>query len=260
MGDDPAASHWHDILCPPSSFRSAQDQRVIDETAWDHQRNADWPKLLTALIAGADGDSKNHYGIRLRDADEGIAVNFVEWARALALRAKRLLVSGGNQTDANALLAQCDHERQTVLILALVAEHRQLFDSVLRAGANINARAPDGVTPLHVAAIRSTPAWCLELLDLGALIGATDNAGNTPLHLAAQWGNADICAALVRRGAKLDAENAMGWTPIQTSIMACHPSLGEELRAMHQTMCAARAIDRLISDQLVVDRSPSSKI
>ncbi|MCY4540945.1 MAG: ankyrin repeat domain-containing protein, partial [Rhodobacteraceae bacterium] len=56
----------------------------------------------------------------------------------------------------------------------------------LDAGADLNARAKFGWTPLHSAASFSeTPAVMQVLLDAGADLNARDEGGLTPLHYAA---------------------------------------------------------------------------
>ena len=57
----------------------------------------------------------------------------------------------------------------------------------LAAGADVNARAGDGKTPLHEIGL-NTPAVVVEaLLAAGADVNARDGIGSTPLHRASSW-------------------------------------------------------------------------
>jgi ankyrin repeat protein len=98
---------------------------------------------------------------------------------------------------------------------ASLAAARLLLDR----GANVNARAADGSTALHVAA----STFCIYkrlirmLVDAGADIDAADSAGRTPLHvLAAGKGRYRKGAIqLLRfRNASLSARDAGGLRPV----------------------------------------------
>jgi FOG: Ankyrin repeat len=66
---------------------------------------------------------------------------------------------------------------------------------------DVNARSHNGRTPLHEAAMASSPENAQLLLDAGAEINAVDNVGFTPLHAAAVWGNPLIISMLQENGA-----------------------------------------------------------
>ena len=71
---------------------------------------------------------------------------------------------------------------------------------------DINIPSPNGVYPLHRAAIEGSYE-CLQLLiDQGAKVDIVDKYGWTPLHDAVFHGHVDCVLALVRAGANLYAE------------------------------------------------------
>ena len=86
----------------------------------------------------------------------------------------------------------------------------------LDAGADLEAREVDGVTPLHWAAMfNANPAVLKALLAAGADPMTRDEDGFTPLHLAARDNeNPAVIAALVDSGADLKVRTGYGFTPL----------------------------------------------
>ena len=83
----------------------------------------------------------------------------------------------------------------------------------LEAGANIDARSEDGLTPLHFAAgFGDSPAALKALLAAGANIEARDENGWTPLHAAA-YNSAGVVKALLTAGANPKALTFRASTP-----------------------------------------------
>ena len=74
--------------------------------------------------------------------------------------------------------------------------------TVLRAGADVNAARGDGITALHLAAEQGDVEAAQALLDAGADVGAGTRIGRyMPLHLAARGGHGDVVAMLLQAGA-----------------------------------------------------------
>jgi cytohesin len=114
----------------------------------------------------------------------------------------------------------------TVLFRALGAGHSpgdvEMTRLLLDAGANVNARAASGITPVHWVAIRGAQIpsdWSSAfqrnlsaslrlLLERQADVNARDSGGNTPLHYAVDAGLAEIVEILLAAGAD---PNAPGW-------------------------------------------------
>ncbi len=114
--------------------------------------------------------------------------------------------------------------------------------------ALVTGRAPNGATPLHVAALwnaRKSLAWLLkrgaettardayalaplhyacrapdaqdtaaDLIAAGANVMAEDGAGDTPLHYAARALAKDTAGLLLAHGGKINARDGMGATPL----------------------------------------------
>ena len=91
-----------------------------------------------------------------------------------------------------------------------------IVTALVKAGADVNARAENGWTPLHAAGTSKTPAIVTALVKAGADVNArNENGGWTPLHVAA--GNSTTPAAvtvLVKAGAEVNARDENGATPL----------------------------------------------
>ena len=81
---------------------------------------------------------------------------------------------------------------------------------------DVNAREPDGSTPVQWAVYRRDAAEVERLLKAGADVSLANNYGATPMSLAANTGDAAIIRLLLKAGADPDSPNAEG----QTALMA----------------------------------------
>jgi len=93
------------------------------------------------------------------------------------------------------------------------------------------ASAPDGFTPLHLAAFFDRVDTLRHLLDRGADPNA--RAANPsrvgPLHSAAAARSTACCALLLERGADPDAKQKGGWTALHAACMHGLPELARVL-------------------------------
>lgn len=136
-------------------------------------------------------------------------------------------------------------ESSRQLLLAASSGDANLVGKLISAGADVNARAPGGVTPLHLAARRGharaiqvlvvhgadlraqdwkghTPLyrmpWSVYTSAIRALVGkGPDHPGNrglNPLHRAAGEGDVQAIERLVGAGADLEAKDARSMSPL----------------------------------------------
>ncbi len=90
----------------------------------------------------------------------------------------------------------------SVLAAVIAFAEGAAAQTVLRAGADVNAARGDGITALHLAAEQGDAEAVQALLDAGADVGAGTRIGRyTPLHLAARGGHGDVVAMLLEAGA-----------------------------------------------------------
>ncbi|CAM9418276.1 unnamed protein product, partial [Hapterophycus canaliculatus] len=79
--------------------------------------------------------------------------------------------------------------------------------------ANVEARDPDsGWTALHFASRQGELATVSVLIENQAFVGGIAPDGRTPLHLAAGWGTYEVCFALLEAGADKTFEDNNGET------------------------------------------------
>ncbi len=138
-------------------------------------------ELVRGLVAsGADANA--------RDADGETALHWV--ARDAGPVSRREWLAGGAATESD--------------VAAVVA-------ALAATGVDVNARAGDGRTALHLAAQADAVA---ALVAAGADVSARANAGETALHLAAAADAAGAIAALVVAGAGVHVPDTEGWHPL----------------------------------------------
>ncbi len=108
----------------------------------------------------------------------------------------------------------------------------ETVQTLIRAGADVNAAQNGGMTALHWAAQGGHPQMARMLLVAGAFPdAATRNGGYTPLHLAARAGHDALIGVLLEGGADPGATNSLGTTPLH---FAASSGLVEGIRLLSQ--------------------------
>lgn len=96
---------------------------------------------------------------------------------------------------------------ETALMMAALRGHLAAAQRLLERGAAVNR---PGWTPLHYAASGNEPRMVALLLDRGAQIDAPAPNGNTPLMMAARYGGQEVAELLLARGASVAPRNRNG--------------------------------------------------
>lgn len=81
------------------------------------------------------------------------------------------------------------------------------------APVQIDSRASDGDTPLHVMLWRENTYGALLLIEAGADLNAVGDMSETPLHVAVSRGNTVVVEALLKSGANPAAKSEFGKSP-----------------------------------------------
>ena len=116
--------------------------------------------------------------------------------------------------------------------------------TLIKAGADANAR-PRGIDPpLHLAALHNNAAAIRVLAAAKADVNATVGTGNTAaLHLAAGAGGADAVHALIETGGEVDLKGPFGSTPL-------HDAATHNNAAAIRVLAAAKANVNAKEDKL----------
>lgn len=223
-GEDPNPPSWEDGYSPL-------------QFAAGHHGDVEMVRLL--LAAGADPDYRDHNGDRA-------LIWAARWGHAGAVD---VLLQAGSPPDSeddpyhdSPLMAAARYARVEVMRLLLDAgadpnwrgqsEDTALHEAALtdnveamrllfETGADPNLR--DDIfneTPLHVAAVWSTPAAVAAMIAAGAELETRARDDETPLFLAAKSGNGPVVAALLDAGVDPDAADANGRTPMRAALAA----------------------------------------
>ncbi len=138
------------------------------------------------------------------------AADFESWREAL--------IAGDPKSIAAMIAADrgrlpADEDGVTVLHKALhvYSAHRiDIVQQLIAAGADVNAAAKDGRTPLHWACAFNVPQAVPLLLRAGAKVDARNEDGETPLFAASP----EIAAMLIAAGAGVGVVNLEGNVPL----------------------------------------------
>jgi ankyrin repeat protein len=99
------------------------------------------------------------------------------------------------------LLLGCGRSTDKALVQAAAKGDIKIVEHLLSEGADIEAEAFDGWTPLTIAASEGQRAVVEHLIQHGALVDGRDAAGNTALFWAAYDGHGEIVRFLLKNGA-----------------------------------------------------------
>ncbi len=160
------------------------------------------------LDAGADVNLKNNYGPFL-PADLGSQFGTNSHADPV-----RLLNLKGNDT-------KYMQNGYTPLDLAIFStKHKQMVELMVTKGANVNAQAASGATPLFWAVMRDQKDDAQYLLDHGANVNLADAYGDTILDCALHLGFQSLVPLLVDKGADVNAVDQGQHRPLTYAMQA----------------------------------------
>lgn len=118
-------------------------------------------------------------------------------------------------------------------------EMKVVVATLVKLGANVNARGIGGETPLDGACQAFFPEIVEYLVSHGANVNARTKYGDTPLHIAAGFKllsdnsltRNEIVRILIAHGAAINSMNAMGETPLDIAIEVGDASTIDLLKA-----------------------------
>lgn len=111
------------------------------------------------------------------------------------------------------------------LYMAIEEKDITAVRELVRKGANVNAREPEGIfpvttgSPLHCAVYVGDAKIVEELIKFDATVDAKDEDGQTPLHWAARYGKIEIINALLNTDVEINCKDKWGRTPLAWAIL-----------------------------------------
>ena len=173
----------------------------------------DDPAVIQALVArGFDPNSVDEYGHS--GLGRALMVDSFEAALALA-RLPATDVRWRNRSG------------ETSLMLAALKDQEAICRVLLERGAPADS---EGWTPLHYAVSGNSLAVVKLLLARGVRVDAPAPNGRTPLMLAAQHASEEVIQWLLRSGADPAARDQRDWTAADLAEAAGRDSLAARLR------------------------------
>jgi ankyrin repeat protein len=135
--------------------------------------------------------------------------------------------AAGDATAVRALLKQGQDvnargpDGATPLHWAVHADDLETVDALIRGGANVSAANVLGVPPIYVAASNGSPAVIRRLLDARADANAADATGDTVLMAAVRAENPEAVKLFIEHGAGVNhAEPALSHTALMWAVRA----------------------------------------
>ena len=99
------------------------------------------------------------------------------------------------------------------------AREVEVAEVLLRHGADVNAKTKTGYTLLHLAAGANAREVAEVLLRYGADVNAKANNGLTPLHTVGVKDAHEVAEVLLRHGADINAKTKGGLTPLYIAVL-----------------------------------------
>lgn len=190
-------------------------------------RRGDSAAVRAALAAGADPDCQP----RPEAADQRTPL--IAAATAADLGALRALIAAGARVD-----------RDSGGLTPLIAATRDSYDGRIEAvmtllanGADPNRADEAGNAPLHFAALTRDAGVAQSLIDAGARIDAINREGLTPLSIASEAANWTVVEFLLKRGAAAHADGAM------PTLLAAAAVEGDDPRGIRLLLKAKAKVD-----------------
>jgi uncharacterized protein len=154
------------------------------------------------IEAGADVNAKNSYGA-FTPGDLGSVFSSSNHQDPVSL----LSVHGVDAND--------NKNGYTPLHLCLfAARHKELMQLLIAKGADVNAQASSGATPLFFAVLRDQPDDVKFLIDKGANVNLADAYGDTILDAALHLQYGGMVQILVDHGADVNAKDQSEHRPL----------------------------------------------
>ena len=138
----------------------------------------------------------------------------VGWADAIRKQSEDLIEVSRLVAEPLAEIRSLPQVEKDRRLIKAAKEGRMELQTLLAAGADVNARDEKEWTALHWVADRGHVDAARCLLDSGAHVDARTSTQFTPLHFAAGEGRTAVVELLLESSADYNAKDAIGYTPL----------------------------------------------
>jgi len=152
--------------------------------------------------------------------DDGVTILHFAALYAGNVEVVKVLVSMGANVDARA------DSGGTPLH---VAKDAKIAKALVSLGANVNAKANDGRTPLHVALNNKDIEVAKAFIDLGADVNIKEINGLSPFDMATIYGEVEIVEACLSHGADVNAIDGTSFTPLHKAAISRNTANGRNI-------------------------------
>ena len=121
--------------------------------------------------------------------------------------------------------ASAKYDRYTALIVGSHFARKKAVELLLKANANINIQAENGITPLYAASSNGHSDIVSVLLKANADPNIQVNDGATPLIIASQRGHFNVVSILLENNADPNHQAVIGGTPLYTASCEGHTKI-----------------------------------
>lgn len=210
--------------------------------------------IIFSSLAGGKNESKRweltklllEHGADLSLIGPGHHSILAAAVRSNSIRCIKLLLSKG--IDVNVI----DKSGHSALHEALSDDLNDLVPILFNAGVKpiINV---EGISLVHVAAIRNNAPILKELIARGLDVNLVDNYGQTPLHYASEQAGVEVIQTLLDAGATINSVDKNGKTPLMLAknnpFKESLPYLQKESRKLTGAQKNVHVIDQGVSSQ-----------
>ena len=200
-----AAAYWNAVDATKLLVSLGADI-TVNSNIGERNHISDTPLGLTAHSNASDAAE-----VLIANGAEGNSWNLTIAVSRDSMKVAALLIESG--IDVN---SASEFDGETPLHEASLPE---MISLLMSHGADVNAKANDGRTPLHKAVDYSAKGWAgmspetvAALIAHGADVNAKAKDGETPLHVAARHGERQLTVILIEAGADIRAKTNAGAT------------------------------------------------